>query len=340
MGVYDIDGIELSSVYDLYGDVLSNAYDINGVQVISGEKYSIDNVVDYYRNDVVSAASEINSLSNDWVSIAFITDPHGNKSKQHAQAIGLYLLDNAKISFLLLGGDYSFQNWDKNQYGTYMSRFLASNLIGKIYALFGNHEYAGGEAATAKLCIYNDFLKDKYELTGNLAENYYYFDNSARKIRFLFLNTSDGSGQYQMSATQLAWIRQSVVLPDSVWSLVVFGHVTLYSMGGVTYGNESNGTDVISAIQSCNGTIIGYFCGHQHIDLCEKHGDIQHTTFLCDKLDTNNYYPGLSVIDREAGTVSEQAVSIISINTKQRKVDIRRIGAGIPEILETMHYTY
>ena len=341
MGVYDIDGTVLTTIYEVDGTGTSTAYDVDGEQVLSSTKYSIGNIVSYYQNSTLSIADEINALTNAWINIIFITDPHGNANEQHSQAIALYLLDNTKAFCILLGGDYSYQNWDEEQYDDYMSPFLSSGLTRDIYALFGNHERHGGQEATAKQCIYTDFLSDKTNISGSPQENYYYFDNTARKIRFMFLNTSDGSsGKYYVSNTQLAWIRQSVSLPDSTWSLVVFGHVSLYAMGGVTYENEANGTDVITAIQGCNGTVIGYFCGHQHIDLCEKQGNMQHTTFLCDKLDTNNYYPGLSVMGRESGTTSEQAVSVISINTSLRSVVVRRIGAGISEILEDMNYTY
>jgi hypothetical protein len=75
------------------------------------------------------------------------------------------------------------------------------------------------------------------------------------------------------------------VLPSSEWSLVVIGHVNLAVMGGVTYSNESNGSNVISAINSCNGSIVGYICGHQHVDITEEIGCFQHTTLICDKFE-------------------------------------------------------
>jgi hypothetical protein len=49
------------------------------------------------------------------------------------------------------------------------------------------------------------------------------------------------------------------------------------------------------------------------------------------------YYPGISVTDRVTGTISEQAVSVVSINTTTKDVVIRRIGAGRNQ---TLSYNY
>lgn len=336
MAVYDVNGNALASLYAVDGNGLDKAYDVDGTEVFSG-KYSIDNVQSYFRDATLSVANDLNNLSNDWVSLVFITDPHGSGNKQHSQAIGLYLLDNTPVSMIVLGGDYSVSNWSKTQYDNYMSPLLESGKVENIYALFGNHEtYGDGATAEAKSCIYNDFLQDKEYLVGQLTDNYYYFDDTTRKIRYVFVNTSDG-GEYTMSSTQLDWIESNVVLPTTEWSLVVFGHVTLNTMGVPTYSNESNGSSVVSAINNCNGNIVGYICGHQHIDTLYNDGNFEHVTLLCDKFENSNYYAGVSVTDREAGTVSEQAVSAISFNTTTRQVVIRRIGAGRNQ---TMSYSY
>lgn len=337
MSVYDIAGNALGSVYGVDGTTLEKAYDIDGAEIFSSDKYSIENVQTYFREPTLSVSNAINGLSDDWQSFVFITDTHGSGNKQHSQAIGLYLLDNAPVSMICLGGDYSVSSWSKTEYDTYMAPYLNSGMVDKIYALFGNHETYGGGTTEAKQSIYNDFLKDKPHLVGQMANNYYYFDDSVRKIRYVFLNTSDGGSQYVMSASQISWISQNVVLPSSEWSLVVFGHVTLNDMGIPTYSNESNGADVVSAISNCNGTIIGYICGHQHIDTIYNDGSMTHVTLQCDKFENTNYYSGVSVTDRVAGTVSEQAVSVISFNTKTKQVVIRRIGAGRNQ---TMSYSY
>lgn len=301
----------------------------------SGGTYGIDNVVSYYQTPTLSVANTLNKQSSDWTSFAFITDMHGNGNKQHSQAIALYLLDNTNMSMIVLGGDYCVSGWDKTEYDTYMSPFKNGDLVGNVYALMGNHETFANGSAEAKQSIYNDFLKDKTWIAGSLTNNYYYMDDIDRKIRYLFLNTSDGgssSVQYTMTSTQVDWIKNHVTLPDSSWSLLVLGHVNLCNMGvsssTMTESTETNGAAIISAIKECNGKIIGYICGHQHVDITGKWSGIQQTTLLCDKFENTNYYDGISVTNRESGKVTEQAVSVVSINSKTKQVVIRRIGAG------------
>lgn len=336
MAIFDVNGNELAAAYDVDGNALDAAYDVGGTEIFHGGKYPIDNVQSYFREPTLTVRNDLNSLSGDWQNIVFITDTHGSGNKQHSQAIGLYLLDNAPVSMLVIGGDYSLDPWSKTEYDTYMEPFLLSDSMDKIYAIFGNHETHGGGTAEAKGSIYNDFLRDKAWLSGVLENNYYYFDDSDRKIRYMFLNTSDYR-QYEMSADQLSWIAQNAVLPSADWSLVVFGHVTLNDMGVQTYLNEANGADVVTAINNCNGSIIGYICGHQHIDAIYNDGNFTHVTLQCDKFENTNYYDGISVTDRVVGTVSEQAVSVISINTTTKDVVIRRIGAGRNQ---TLSYNY
>lgn len=340
MSIYSISGNTLNSAFVTLGQEVDNAYDLLGNVVFSKQSPidpEIENIVSYFREPTLSVAQELANQSSDWENIIFITDPHGSGNEQHSQAIALYLLHNTNCKMLVLGGDYSVSSWSKTQYDNYMKPFVDSDVISRIYAIMGNHETYGNGTAQAKQSIYNDFLADKSNIVGVPTENYYYFDDVVGKTRYMFINTSDTGSAYVMSDAQITWISQNVVLPDETWSLCVFGHVTLAKMANVTYSNESNGSSIISAINNCNGTIIGYFCGHQHIDYCEKIGAFQHTTFQCDKFENTNYYSGISVTNRVVGTVSEQAVTVISINKTLRQVLTRRIGACRTR---TMDYSY
>lgn len=305
---------------------------------VTADPYPISNVRSYFRTRTETVANQVNNLSGNWQNFVFLTDPHGSANKQHSQSIALYLLAHANVSMLVLGGDYSAGYWSSAEYSNYMQPFLNSGMMDRIYALCGNHEVTGsGSAAASKTAIYSDFLQSKTGLTGNLQNLYWYLDSPTKKTRYLFLNTSDTGEPYEMTSTQISWITQSVALPASDWSLVVLGHVNLAQMAGVTYGNESNGAAVISAINNCNGKVVGYICGHQHIDYCELIGSFQHTTLLCDRFENTNYYDGISLTNRVEGTDTEQAVTVVSINTTTKQVVFRRIGAGRSQ---TISYSY
>jgi len=339
MSIYNINGNPVSILYGADGRSIENAYDIEGVEVFSA-KYKIGNVASYFRESTLSVSAELNALSDEWHSFIFITDPHGYGNKNHSQAIGLYLLDNAPVDFLALGGDYFAGAYSEDEYNSYMAQLLNSKKMGNIYAILGNHD-AGWQSFDPQQCeqaIYDDFLKDKLNVHGNLTENYYYYDDVDSKVRYMFINTSC-TAIYKVGDTQISWITQNVVLPDSTWSLWVIGHVPLNRLGGLLSVSEpeNDGGAVVSAILNCNGSIIGYLCGHEHIDYQYYDGDLYHTTLQCDRFENRNYYDGISVIDRVAGTVSEQAVTVVSFNTKTRNVVFRRIGCTRNAVL---NYSY
>lgn len=348
MSIYSKNGAELNACYSVSGEALDKAYNVHGVEIFSAvppapERYSINNVVSYFRDRTLAVSEELNGLSSDWQSFVFITDPHGNGNKKHSQAIALYLLDNTPAKFIVLNGDYFGYAFTESEYTSYMNKFLTSGLMDNIYALVGNHEGGVGGSSTwntfapstMRQRIYNDFLQDKENLMGSVENIYFYFDDSEKKIRYMFINTTD-EDFLSVGATQLSWIGQNVILPDSTWSLLVIGHVPISAMGLGFWQPNSVRAVKTSMLQS-NGSIIGYLCGHEHCDYLYNNGSFEEVTIICDKFENIDYYPGVSVTDRVAGTVTEQAVSVVSINTNTKQVVIRRIGAGRNQ---TMSYSY
>lgn len=340
--IYDVDGISLQTVKSVIGDDIIEAFNIGGESVYRKGKatgYSIDNVKSYFQPRTLEVAEQLNALSDDWESFIFVTDPHYEKNEMSSQAVALYLLSNSTPSMIVLGGDYCDGGYRENYYKIWTEPFRNSDNLHYIHALFGNHERYGGEGSMplALQNIYNDFLSDKVdELNGNLAQDYYYFDDNDRKVRYVFLNTSDGTSASTtalnaetISDPQIAWVRQVVQLPDSTWSVVVLAHINM--MYGV--GLLQNKADLIDAIETCNGSIVGYICGHQHLDMISKIDDgFYELTMLCDMQSETS-----REAERETGTITEAVVSVISFNTTTKQVVMRRIGAGNDQVLS---YSY
>lgn len=345
MAIFDLDGVPLTAAYDLDGVPPSAAYDLDGTPVWQsgsggggGEIIPISVVESYFREPTQHVEGLLNLLDDDWQSVIHITDPHGSGNQNHSQAIALYLLANTRAKAIVLGGDYSVNAWDKSQYDTYMVPLLESDYLSAIYPCLGNHETYGTDArANSMAAVYSDFLQSKSNIHGVPASIYYYFDDVSTKTRFVFINTSDYSDT-SMSTEQIEWIQTAVQVPNSTWSVIVFGHVNLESLGGVTTMNEANGAAIAEAIATSNGTIVGYFCGHQHIDGISTISGFHQAMLYCDKLENNAYYSGYSVTDRQAGTIQEQAVSVISFNTTTKRVVIWRIGVRSPN--QTLEFSY
>lgn len=340
MPMYKTKGVKAYQMWDNQSVEQDYAYDIDGNLLIDNTDYGIENVVDYYRQPLLDMCSEISALSSDWQNVIFLTDTHGSANKQHSQAMAIYMSEHVpNIDFIHLNGDFSNDTFDMTQYQTFMSPFLSRKTANRTYAAHGNHETYGSQASLAMPQIAEDFLLPKDNIHGNLTHNYYYFDNVAKKTRWMIINTSEYSA-FSITSEQLKWIRQNVILPDTDWHLIVMGHVNLWDCGGITTQNESGASSIIDAFLSTNGTFVGYVCGHQHIDFVGNTGQIWQATLMCDRFENTNYYDGYSYTQRVANSINEQALSVLSLNTKTRNVVIRRIGAGWTDIINSLHWTY
>lgn len=340
MPMYKTRGVKAYQMWNNQSVEEDYAYDINGNLLIDNSEYGIENVVDYYRQPLLSMCSEISALSSDWQNVIFLTDTHGSANKQHSQAMAIYMLEHVpNVDFIHLNGDYSNDSFSMEQYQTFMTPFLSRKTANRTYAAHGNHETYGSQASLAMPQIAEDFLLPKDNVHGNLERTYYYFDNVAKKTRWMVINTSE-YGAYGISSDHLKWIQQNVILPAADWHLVVIGHVNLWDCGGITTQNEGGATNIINAILSTNGNLVGYICGHQHIDFVGNTGQIWQATLMCDRFENTNYYDGYSYTQRVANTVNEQALSVLSLNAKTRSVVIRRIGAGWTDIINSLHWTY
>lgn len=342
MTVYDKEGNELEAIFGKSGGSLDLGfdksaeivYDIDSFETAETPvvpKYSINNVQSYFRSRVQTVANRINGLSSAWQSFIVITDIHNGKLQpNHSAEIAMYLLDNTKCDKIITCGDYCNNEWIKSQYQAYMHKFIKAGFADYVYPVFGNHETIGGKTAEAKNCLYNDFLKRK-DVYGVPKNVFYYFEDSTTRTRFVIINTSDANS-VRVGTEQLEWIKTAVTVPDETWHVAVFGHVNLNDLGGITYANLQVPAEVVEAIKVCNGNIVGYFCGHQHIDSVYTITDaFKQIIFLNDRNEVTDYYHGYSVTNRSTGTISEQAVSAVSINTSTKQVLILRVGAGTQE---------
>lgn len=330
MSIYIMTGTEATEAYVLNGTELQEAYDLNGNVCFEPweVEYPIENVVSYFRQDTLAVAEEINTLSDDWQSFAFVTDSHQN-NKWHSAPIVMYLLANTKVKRFFHGGDCIGGSWSDSAYMYYFNQMVENGFTSRIYPVIGNHEtFLFGEDTYASLAlIYNTFLQ-KSGLHGFPENYYYYFDNVPKKTRYLFINTSDTAGN-RVTQEQLDWIYSAVALPDSNWSLVVVGHIDIDVTNITGQWMSAQSQAVTTAISSCNGHIVGYFCGHEHIDqLRLVNNKFYQCICLCDVFENDNYYNVDNYPVRTVGTATEQVVTVVSFNTATGDVITRRIGAG------------
>lgn len=340
--------------------------------------YPLENVYLPYQDRVQAVVASLNALdneSNQWSHFIFITDPHSNGTHSykpnlfHSPGIAMYIAAHSNAKKIILGGDYCEGHWGENKYDYYMNFFKEAGFADYVYPVSGNHERmlpkvltkdtsypdSGFVAAQSRARICNDFLLSKSNIVGNIQEGYYYIDDSSKKIRYLFINTSDTAKQ-AMSDNQLRWIRSvATVKPGNDWVLVVFGHANIIPMPlkkehsgdpqkWTSYVEEKNGADIEQALRNWSGYIAAYFCGHQHIDSHRNNANFHHFTFYCDRFSTPEEDAEAAAKDpnsvkeylltrppkRERNTETDSCVTVVSIQLGgTRDVIIRRVGAGL-----------
>lgn len=331
MGVYNISGVPISSVYNISGQSV-DAYDINGNEISAQDGIVLTDIVSYYRQPTEDAVTMVNALPSECVAFIVLADTHSSSNSQNSQNIVRYLLKNSKANKCFLIGDYSGNLWNETEYITYATP-LATNCASKVYATLGNHEWFGNGFWSNLEQIYNDFLADKTQVHGDRSHYYYYFDDTAHKIRYVVLNTAESSAT-GFSATQESWLKTDALqLPGIDWKAVVFGHHSLTGDDGVFSEYSSPKTsEIITAFNLCNGTVVGYFHGHEHNDWVYTSGSgaVTCVSLACDTRGNSRYYESKGcpyAENRTAGTANEQAITIVMINTTTKAVTFKRIGA-------------
>ena len=291
-----------------------------------------------------------------------------------------FLLENSKAKFGIWLGDTipNHTQWSSAtmpQYLQYAGKLLRDS--NKVFFTFGNHDRMTGSGVD-KLPIYmfNDFLADKYEkvkasyrnafgtvgpdglnhadiddmIMDWLKQYYYFIDDVDTQTRYMMINTHQYDQQSTMvTDAQLAWISHCVQFGTGYenWNLVVFAHADI-DTNSVFEGRDLNKVALIrKAIAGTNGRIVGFFCGHQHLDYylymtsaVTEGKRIDQVLFLCDKLPGDEgVYPGYSYPpDRTEGTITEQAITVVSFNRTTSQVVLRRIGAVTPGMTTCYYY--
>ena len=297
----------------------------NGVQIAEPGAIDTSNIVKWYRSQVQYAYNYIRSLPEGTVSHVMVTDLHYDNNYRHSAAICNLLMDTGKFDKLWILGDLTDDNTDA-QYANFIADGWNNN-NGRIIFALGNHDVrtpSGGYPTYQD--FYDDFLSQAPYASGAASTLYYTYTDEVRKIKYVVLNTetitaSSDDPQLQMITNAAA---------NAGYSVFVIAHRNLAFGMNLSQELGAAVTEAITnAMESGNADVIGYICGHQHIDVISPIDNAFYlSTWLCDRHETTNYYPGYSVTTRNNGTWSAQAITLVSINPDNKSVKFMRIGAA------------
>lgn len=295
----------------------------------------------YWESEIASKVDVINvnncDLGQHGDSFVFMTDYHMNTSNNMSRRLIDYIEKHTSVVKFFYGGDttdgggLTTPQMAINKIRSFEEMFRGLNM----FPIRGNHD----EEPTANQTVnqipdgafYDVFLRsieNGINTNGNL---YYTVDNDSQKIRYIMMDS--GGMNNPLNSTQLNWLKAKIIELESDWSCVVIQHI----IGEQDAGNRrvlvsTRGAYTINAInealQTAVCTFICVIAGHVHtdyIDTTTASYPIIYTT--CDSGGANAAYDFDNPV-RTAGTITECAFDVFSIDTSNRTIKITRVGAG------------
>lgn len=277
----------------------------------------------------------------------FITDVHlrnADGTKRNAGYSPLlmrYLHEHSNIGLAFFGGDTltgSYASLDAAVDDLMLFRDTFEPVWPWMHSIFGNHEYGNNSSsltAMDKTIIYNALIRDKEAQYTVINPTYgsYIYDIPGEKIRFICLNLNEGNNLTQ----QNSFFCNAMNDTPSGWTIIYITHFSLEKNGDNIQiaAKLTNTNSIIPAIEAYNARqVYGSFdftnagaevaCvigGHCHWDgMVKTAGGVPVISTTCDM------YTGIDGMT--AGTTTEQAFDIFTINTATKTIVTKRIGFG------------
>lgn len=324
-------------------------------------------VSNYWEDSVSEAITKVKTLQDvggaDVVNFMWFSDMHHNTGNPYTENIGnlcATVMNSCNIPLALMNGDTMSAD-SVNSEATLLAwledaaKVLSPIGADRLMQIRGNHDdvygsyttggttnYYVNKVAPAKIWnrMHRAQAQDFRRVFGGDG-TYFYLDNVPQKIRFICLNCQyyDGSavidgtsGQmsFGLGTVQLDWLENVALSVESGWDVVIATHVppTAETINGRTdylslYGDDGN--LFRSIVNNTTANVIAIFCGHCHVDAIVT-GDLTCPiiTITCA---INTPYDGTAA-DRVAGTDTETAIDIVSINKATRTINMTRLGIG------------
>ena len=238
----------------------------------------------YVKQEALSVANDVSS-SDGTFKMVFVTDLHNMDDVprlEHANQAIQALCRVTDIDCVVFGGDY-IRNWTQITKAEAIEdikqcRKKFTNQIVPTIWCRGNHDTNGyvGERLTKEeaynLIANNNVDNGAVINTADPYGNYGYVDFADKKVRMIFVNTSDNDfmvakeipdpsytadliSSHNVSATQLQWIADNALsFTENGWNVIFVSHLPLYCSTGSSpaWNNNHTFTDGDGAVWTCN----------------------------------------------------------------------------------------
>lgn len=329
------------------------------------EKVTTFEVPDYYFDNgylperIATVKAKMQECAGKGDAFIFITDQHWTLNAGNSPVLINYISNNLHINKVISGGDMG----DSGSWIEFNS-LLRKCFPGRVFHTLGNHEYFypnTGSMLEYHLNMYNEDVR-----TDNAERNYYYYDNSRAKVRYIMLSAfmpateSSGGALNGHETEQVEWLVNDALNVEDGWTIIVCTHMihymdlTTFKLTAPTAGGQAvlDALDAYNANESSKGKVACVIQGHTHHDrITHTTGGIPIVIVSCDKCEPwissgTNMEPWLST--RVAGTITEQAFEIVVLDKEAQELHFYRIGGdafngvdddpGSPVNLRTVTY--
>ena len=341
-------------------------------------------IPDYWESLLLSKISKINQHQNEdgvkTTSFAFITDVHNGDKMSIASDLLTRITNECNILAIFNGGDM-VSGAGKCTKNHILDELLnVKNSFSKVENMIyleGNHDSAYDETDNDGYYLQNLNLGESYNyihrqnkkvnVTLGKDGTYGYVDDTASKIRYLYLNTSDllykmdgeimATGYNKMRTgairqDQFYFIADALTAPDD-YSIVIMSHIPIYREGvsgaDIPIYNSDVFLNMLSAVKNksnFSASSIDSVPDDYKVEINIDFSNVNVNIIGC--IAGHTHYDNLVVADginhittlnnsmnvwedapnKESGTPSECAFDIFTINTETKTVNITRIGAG------------
>ena len=309
------------------------------------EYVTSDALPDYWFGHMTSKVNTLRdrmgSIGKNGETFVFATDVHWYRNQQHSPKLIKYLLDNLNINMVVLGGDLITQG-AKDDEVVESLRCIKAFRYPDVFVptVFGNHDNNSNQDNAAyrfdmKL-VYSLFMKGFEDSVTWLTdtETSFYFDKPVNKTRYIFLDMGDDG--VSRAFTAFAEFRDALLSTPAGYKIVIVAHIIDYGTFTTSltqmidaYNSRTSVTvnSVACDFTSASGSVVICLGGHRHFDdETASAGGVPITVTDCDAmLSTKN--------SQTAGTVTEQALDVVSLDYANSIAYYERIGRGKSRIV-------
>ncbi len=202
----------------------------------------------------------------------------------------------------------------------------------KVYSMNGNHETNDASRYEKPFERVHRALRGhcKDIVYGDNKKSYFFFENSASKVRYIGLSTYglfvDNQYEDAYTSEQLMWFTEVALNVEDGWTIVIFTHA-LYAVSTSTnqmYVISQSFVDAIDNYQG-KGEIACVLMGHSHVD--RIHIGKSGVPYIISQCDRTKPYHGDINVTRELGTISENHFEVVLIDKKKQEVRLYSIGS-------------